>query len=145
VNVSVGATRTMRLRTKKAQYGNERESQTVRLVDASAFVLDWETNRGWLHSIKPDKRDAKFLSPDETVYGGKRISLTFRDVATFVDDGRIFGQGATAKTRDDARDTVAHEGDSLRLLEAFANENHDPEFDWDAWYGPGFDVAKCSV
>ena len=59
---------------------------------------------------------------DEIAFGGQRLSITFRTVATFVDEanGSLSGQGA-------------HLVDRGALLEAFCKENKTTA-DWDVLY-----------
>lgn len=158
VNVSFGATRTMTLRTKKFTPGEasgtgEKEipriTQHIRLPNASAFILGPISNANWLHSIRPDKRPDSEKTKDECLQNGERVSLTFRHIATFIDPKRnlIWGQGATAKTKDEASpilsgEEAANEGE--KLIIGFGKENHqnDESFDWDKVYGTGFDVVN---
>ncbi|PAV14774.1 isochorismatase family [Pyrrhoderma noxium] len=68
-----------------------------------------------------------------------------RDESIAVDEekGRgmvIWGQGATGKTREEARVVVNGGEEAASLLRAFGEENHSPSFDWDSAYGGGFDV-----
>lgn len=119
VNVSLGATRTMVLRDKR-----DRETQRIDLPHGSVFVLGWRTNRLFQHGIHPDRRTEREKRRDER--RGSRISLTFRSVATYLEQGRLVGQGAGPNT------------DRRALLDAFGQENRDPEFDWDRWYGEGW-------
>lgn len=145
VNVSFGAQRTMRLRTKKSDKadGSQRETQRVAMPHNSMFVLGPKSNTKWLHGIMPDKRIKSERSELENAYGGIRISLTFRHIATYLDAKcrTIWGQGATVKDQRDAGDVINDdEEENERLLRAFSRENHDPGFDWDHWYGEGFDV-----
>ncbi|KAI5116524.1 hypothetical protein M0805_000590 [Coniferiporia weirii] len=159
VNVSIGAQRTMTLRTKKDTKdtpsslrtkkdskhtpSSPRTKQSIPLPHNSAFIMGLATNAAWLHSIRPDRRPPTFKSAEETTHDGMRISLTFRTIGTFLsaDGTRIWGQGATGKTHDDAHAVLG--GGSERaeeLLAAFGVENHASEFDWKAAYGCGFDV-----
>jgi hypothetical protein len=151
VNVSFGAQRTMRLRTKrdskaKITSGDEdsqRETQRVAMPHNSMFVLGLKSNEKWLHGIMADKRLEAERSDVETAYSGARISLTFRHIATFLDakETVIWGQGATSKDQRGAADVVNNdEAESERMIRAFSRENHSNEFDWDEWYGEGFDV-----
>ncbi|KAJ5481253.1 hypothetical protein N7475_000065 [Penicillium sp. IBT 31633x] len=150
-NVSLGAERVMVLRTKTStsdpNKGMEsgRTSQRVSLPHNSLFVLGPKTNMRWLHGIRADKRPAAEKTAAEQAYGGQRISLTFRHIATFINPAtnRIWGQGAVSKTSDHARPVV--HGDSAeteRLIGAFGQENRATEFDWDTVYGGGFDVVN---
>jgi hypothetical protein len=157
VNLSLGARRTMTLRTKKDVTGNEqggdngdatgvqRTTQRVPLPNNSLFVMGLETNARWMHSVHTDKRPENTKDPVER---GPRISLrlTFRHIGTFLAplslspsspagqeqtqvQQDIFGQGATGKTRSEAR-PVAHGGEEAeRLLAAFGAVNHHSEFD----------------
>ncbi|KAF8253535.1 hypothetical protein K440DRAFT_657449 [Wilcoxina mikolae CBS 423.85] len=165
VNVSLGAQRTMILRMKKdppqqphseekriettevastpEDPGARRDMQRIPMPHNSMLVLGLETNQRWLHGIRQDKRAANIKSPVELAHNGERISLTFRHIATWLssDEQRIYGQGAPAKTAGDAHPVI--NGDSAsteKLLAAFGAENHRSDFDWDTYYGPGFDV-----
>lgn len=156
VNVSFGAQRTMRLRTKKAQSQEDdnrtpqeqpdqvpRTTQRVALPHNSLFVLGPDTNAKFLHSIQPDKRLASERSPAELAYSGMRISLTFRHIGTFLDASSsvIWGQGATAKDQRSASEVVNNDSDETEaLVRAFGAENRDPDFSWEEQYGDGFDV-----
>ncbi|KAA8892838.1 hypothetical protein FN846DRAFT_981614 [Sphaerosporella brunnea] len=165
VNVSLGAQRTMILRTKKnllspplapvngdtnspEESAKRRDMQRIPLPHNSMFVLGLETNQKWLHAIRQDKRAPNIKSPAELAYNGERISLTFRHIATYLshDESKIHGQGAQAKSADDARPVI--NGDSHpteKLLEAFGAENQQSDFDWNACYGSGFDVLHFQV
>ncbi len=154
VNVSFGAQRTMRLRTKKVasatksedtatEESGQRETQRVPMPHNSMFVLGLESNEKWLHGIMADKRMASERHEDEKAYNGIRISLTFRNIGTFLDprETTIWGHGATAKDKLDAADVInGDETENERLIRAFSKENHSSEFDWDEYYGEGFDV-----
>ncbi|RAR01786.1 isochorismatase family protein [Stemphylium lycopersici] len=157
VNVSFGAQRTMRLRKKKPQPHpaseptesstgtgtSTRETQRVAMPHNSMFVLGLASNAKWLHGIQPDKRDPLERSAPETSNNGMRISLTFRHIGTFLDakSRSIWGQGATSAAQRDAADVInGDDEDTKRLVTAFSRENHDAEFDWEDWYGDGFDV-----
>ncbi|KAH7348005.1 hypothetical protein BKA66DRAFT_432736 [Pyrenochaeta sp. MPI-SDFR-AT-0127] len=153
VNVSFGAQRTMRLRTKKNSTSkteeekkdddSQRITQRVAMPHNSMFVLGLKSNEKWLHGIMADKRLASERSEPETAYNGIRISLTFRHIGTFLDakESTIWGQGATAKDQRDAADVInGDEEENERLIRAFSRENHQNEFPWDEHYGAGFDV-----
>lgn len=155
VNVSFGAQRTMRLRTKKASKSNDdkseddtqRTTQRVHMPHNSIFVLGLKTNEKWLHGIMADKRSSSERSAAETAYNGIRISLTFRHIGTYLDarESIIWGQGATAKDQRDAADVINDDADEAeRLIRAFSRENHDASFDWDACYGEGFDLVHIN-
>ena len=153
VNVSFGAQRTMRLRTKKApgilrNHAGEmrpRITQLVPLPHGSVFIFGQESNKIWLHGINPDKRPTWERTALEQAFDGQRISLTFRWIGTFVDRPirKIWGQGATAKTKSEANDVVnGVEEQTEKMIRAFGIENHDPAFDWEGNYGHGFDVMN---
>ncbi len=152
-NVSLGAKRTMVLRTKRADKdpssveqsssSGGRKVQRAPLPHNSLCRMGLKTNMKWLHSIRQDKRADREKSPEELAYEGGRISLTFRLIGTFLDkdETKIWGQGATAKTFDDAKDVINGQTEgSIKMLRAFGTENHSSNFDWDAYYGEGFDV-----
>lgn len=176
VNVSFGAQRTMRLRTKKGYHPapntpvtestkvetrketddddldaaskrddstSERITQRIPMPHNSIFTLGLLTNGRWLHGINADKRRAEERSDAEKANNAQRISLTFRQIGTFLsrDETEIWGQGAKGKEKDLASMVVSgDEAETERMIRAFGRENHEWEFDWDGVYGEGFDV-----
>ena len=151
VNVSLGAQRSMTLRVKKSKHthGTDspsmRQSQRIKMPHNSVFVLGPQTNREWLHGVRADKRPTAEKSEDEKAFGGERISITFRQIGTFMSkkDKTIWGAGAKAKRRSHAgkistKDSVQMDA----MIQAFGNENHNADFDWDKYYGKGFDVVN---
>jgi alkylated DNA repair dioxygenase AlkB len=151
VNVSFGAQRTMRLRTKRSaksgpapdENTSARHTQRIAMPHNSIFVLGQDSNMRWLHGITQDKRLPADRSNLEKASNGMRISLTFRQIGTFLDsDTRlIWGQGATAKERSDANDVINNdEEETEKMIHAFGKENQNTEFDWTSIYGAGFDV-----
>lgn len=162
-NVSFGAQRTMRLRTKRPitdqgqttgdpnrvstartdDQTRARMTQRIPLPHNSMFVMGLKTNESWLHGIMPDKRPLLELSPAESAYGNMRISLTFRQIGTFLssDSRLIWGQGAVRKQKKKARPTINRNlRESKKLINAFGFENQSTVFDWDETYGSGSDV-----
>jgi nicotinamidase-related amidase/glutathione S-transferase/alkylated DNA repair dioxygenase AlkB len=148
-NISFGAQRTMRLRTKKSAKAGEddesgqRETQRVAMPHNSMFVLGLKTNERWLHGIMADKRMDAERSELEKACSGNRISLTFRHIGTLLDarESTMWGQGATAADQREAADVINDdEEESERMIRAFSQENQSSDFDWDKWYGSGFDV-----
>ncbi|PNH43720.1 hypothetical protein VD0004_g3794 [Verticillium dahliae] len=158
VNVSLGAERTMIFRTKRdakdpskktddIPEGAKRNTTRKQLPHNSLCRMGLVTNMRWLHAIRQDKRAERDKTAPELAFAGGRISLTFRQIGTFLDrDGTlIWGQGATGKTRADAHPVVNGQGpEAVAMLRAFGTENHASEFDWDAHYGQGFDVLHMS-
>lgn len=141
VNLSIGATRVMILRSKSDC--PTKIVQKITLPANSLFVMGWQTNLLFTHSIKTDKRMPRDKRPDEQIYHGQRISLTFRNIATFVTPtGIIFGQGATTKEPTSTKQVSSNEEECTLLLKAFGVENHCSCFDWDQYYGQGFDVVN---
>ncbi|PBP15748.1 isochorismatase [Diplocarpon rosae] len=151
-NVSLGAQRTMIFRTKRqttTETGAAEPRKTCRasLPHNSMCKVGLVTNMRWLHGIRQDKRMASEKVAEELAYQGGRISLTFRKIGTFLDKNqqKIWGQGATAKTREQAKTVInGHTPDAERMIRAFAEENQSAEFDWKATYGAGFDVLHMS-
>lgn len=146
VNFSLGAARTMILRHKK----DYTRRQDFKMPHNSLFVLGWNTNREWYHSIRPDRRPASEKSPDELAFFGERISLTLRTVATFVNrnTGLIYGQGGRYKTRQQAEENQSehYENDDMAMVHAFSAENHQSsEFDWNFHYGQGFNAVNFKI
>ncbi|RYP93622.1 hypothetical protein DL770_000254 [Monosporascus sp. CRB-9-2] len=159
-NVSLGAERTMVLRTKRQPKGKsvaesepaadelKRQVQRARLPHNSLCKMGLVTNMRWLHGIRQDKRLQREKSAEELAYDGGRISLTFRRIATFLDrDSRlIWGQGAAGKTKAEAHEVInGQTPDAVRMLQAFGRENQSTDFDWDEFYGAGFDVLHISA
>ncbi|EXM32257.1 hypothetical protein V3481_008048 [Fusarium oxysporum f. sp. vasinfectum] len=157
-NVSLGAERTMTFRTKRRDKDPSQEDltspttskrviQRARLPHNSLCRLGLKSNMKWLHAIRQDKRSKKEKSTAELAYEGGRISLTFRQIGTFLnrEETLIWGQGAKAKTLEDAHAVINGQStEAIELLKAFGTENHSSEFDWDANYGKGFDVLHMS-
>ncbi|KAK1827496.1 alpha-ketoglutarate-dependent dioxygenase alkB 2 [Podospora conica] len=149
-NVSLGAERTMVFRTKRPRKdaptpAPPRGIQRAPLPHNSLCRMGLETNMRWTHAIRQDKRADREKAPAEL---GARISLTFRRIGTFLDASQslIWGQGAVSKTRAGARPVVSGQTpDAVRLLQAFGAENNAAEFDWQTWYGAGFDVLHMGT
>lgn len=114
-NFSIGSKRTIILRDKD-KGKQPREAHRVPLKSNSVFVLGLATNRNYVHEIKRDRRRTEEKDDEERgeAFDGARISITFRDVSTFVDDktGALIGQGAAFGLADDGA-----------LLKAFRDEN----------------------
>ena len=154
VNVSIGATRSMTLRTKKASLGESkddedksRKNQKFPLPDRSMFVMGLETNAKWLHSVRHDNRPICTKSEEERYMNGERISLTFRNIGTFLGDGgtKIWGQGAVAKFAAEAGDVVTDQDEVEKLIDWFGRENQQSNFDWNGVYGQGSDVVNFTT
>ncbi|MCJ1322218.1 hypothetical protein MMC15_007565 [Xylographa vitiligo] len=152
VSVSLGAQRTMVLRTKRDQHLKNggatpggRQVQRIPLPHNSVFVLGPRTNRRWLHGIRPDKRDAREKSEEEKASNGERISITFRNIATFTDKSnrKIWGQGAVSKYRITAGTVSTNNSTEMdAMIEAFGKENQQSDFHWEAEYGEGFNAVN---
>jgi glutathione S-transferase len=126
----------------------QRRAQRAPLPHNSLCRMGLKTNMKWLHSIRQDKRADREKSGSELAYNGARISLTFRQIGTFLsqDESKIWGQGATAKSRDGAKEVInGQREESVQLLRAFGAENNSSVFDWDAHYGKGFDVLHLQA
>ncbi|EFQ34051.1 isochorismatase [Colletotrichum graminicola M1.001] len=158
-NVSLGAERTMVLRTKRrdkdpsstevpsGEDSKQRKTSRARLPHNSLCRMGLVTNMRWLHAIRQDKRADRDKTAPELAFSGGRISLTFRQIGTFLnrDSTLIWGQGATGKTREEAHAVInGQTPEAVRMLQAFGTENHSTEFEWDKYYGKGFDVLHMS-
>ncbi|PNP41692.1 hypothetical protein TGAMA5MH_06285 [Trichoderma gamsii] len=164
-NVSLGAERTMILRTKRLERDlsgtaaaaaaaaaaiskeEKRKIQRARLPHNSLCRMGLQTNMKWLHAIRRDKRADRDKSAAELAFSGRRISLTFRHIGTFLDRDEtiIWGQGATGRTRDTAHPiSNGQSPEAVKMIQAFGTENHASDFDWSAHYGRGFDVLHIS-
>lgn len=135
VNISFGATRVMILKTKPNV--TEKKVYKIDLPHNSVFVLGWRSNLEYTHSIKQDKRQRSLKRPDEVLYSEQRISMTLRSVATYYNlkTGEVFGQGAKKADSDECESS-----EEERMLFAFSDENKNADFDWDRWYGKGFNI-----
>lgn len=156
-NVSLGAQRTMVFRTKRLLKNPDdqeipeapapRQSCRAPLPHNSMCKVGLVTNMRWLHGVRQDKRMTSEKSPEELAFDGGRISLTFRQIGTFLnkDETKIWGQGAVAKSKAEARAVINGETvESTKMLKAFGKENQTAEFDWAESYGQGFDVLHIS-
>ena len=148
----------MVLRTKKDAMGQPsvandnspqaRLTQRIPLPHNSMFVLGLQTNSKWMHGIRQDKRLIMDKCPAETAFEGERISLTFRQIGTFLSETgtHMWGQGCKGKVKDDMRSVVVgDEQETAKMIHAFGQENQRSDFDWNAVYGEGFDVLHFTV
>ncbi len=122
-----------------------RQSQRIKMPHNSIFVLGPQTNREWLHGVRADKRPGREKTDEEKAFCGERVSITFRQIGTFMDEKKktIWGSGAKRKTKAQAGKIVIRDSAQMEaMINAFGKENHETEFDWDAEYGPGFDVVN---
>lgn len=148
IGLSLGATRSIILKSKEPGKGGEFVTQRLELPHGSLFVLGWQTNQEFQHGIRQDKRAEQEKRADEQRADGQRISLTMRTVATFLGpDGEVWGQGALRKTRGAAYDTepAPARAQAEEMLTAFGEENRSASFDWDAAYARGFDVLDFGL
>ncbi|KAH8902303.1 hypothetical protein BR93DRAFT_953972 [Coniochaeta sp. PMI_546] len=125
-----------------------RRIERASLPHNSLCRMGLATNMRWLHAIRQDKRLDREKSEAELAYGGQRISLTFRRIATFLDksQSRIWGQGAVAKSKDAARPVInGQTPEAVAMLRAFGAENHSSDFEWGRFYGEGFDVLNIKA
>ncbi|POS86716.1 hypothetical protein EPUL_000876 [Erysiphe pulchra] len=153
-NFSIGAQRNMVFRTKKLNKlddGIAVPRQIVRtpLPHNSLCIMGLDTNKYWLHGIRQDKRFGNIDTPKDLDldFQAARISLTFRKIGTFISDDDLFiwGQGATAKSKENACPIMNNNTSQMkRILEAFRMENRDSNFDWNTHYGSGFDLLHIS-
>ncbi|KAI0155397.1 hypothetical protein GGR52DRAFT_587140 [Hypoxylon sp. FL1284] len=160
-NVSLGAERTMMFRSKRqlksrdamgmvlasSPAPSKRRIQRIALPHNSLCKMGLKTNMRWLHSIRADRRPEFEKSDEQLAYDGGRISLTFRHIATFLDreSKLIWGQGATAKTREEAGRVINGEPSLSRgIVQKFSQENNTSDFDWNEAYGGGFDVLHIT-
>ena len=151
VNVSLGAQRVMTLRTKKVKpiletgSPSTRNTQRIPMPHNSVFILGSQSNREWLHGIRADKRPLHEKLEEEKAFKGERISLTFRQIGTFMNEDAqiIWGTGAKSKAKAQARPISREDAAQMEaMVIAFGRENHDVEFDWESEYGSGFDVVN---
>ncbi|KAM7187022.1 alpha-ketoglutarate-dependent dioxygenase alkB 2, partial [Rhypophila sp. PSN 637] len=160
-NVSLGAERTMVFRTKrppkldttvspndnlndKSTPQGPRKTERAPLPHNSLCRMGLQTNKRWLHAIRQDKRLDKEKSQQELSHSGQRISLTFRQIGTFLDNTqtKIWGQGAVSKSQSSPGHVLngQEHPETVKMLQAFGAENNNPDFDWSEKYGTGFNV-----
>ena len=139
----------MTLRTKKSNHGTDspslRQTQRIKMPHNSIFVLGPQTNREWLHGVRADKRPAAEKMNEEKAYEGERISITFRQIGTFMNkkEKTIWGSGAKSKSRQKAgKISTKDKAQMEAMIIAFGKENHNTDFDWEAQYGAGFNVIN---
>lgn len=139
----------MTLRTKKSKHGTDspsmRQTQRIKMPHNSIFVLGPQTNKEWLHGVRADKRPAVEKTDEEKAFEGERISITFRQIGTFMNkkEKTIWGSGAKNKSREKAGRISNRDNAQMEtMIIAFGKENHDTDFDWDAEYGSGFNVVN---
>ena len=139
----------MTLRTKKSEQAivgpSTRQTQRISMPHNSIFVLGPQTNEKWLHGVRADKRPAVEKTDEERAFEGERISITFRQIGTFMNqkEKMIWGSGAKSKTRQKAgRISTKDNAQMEAMVNAFGKENHSTNFDWDAEYGIGFNVVN---
>ena len=139
----------MTLRTKKSKHGTDspstRQTQRIKMPHNSVFVLGPQTNKEWLHGVRADKRPAVQKIDEEKAFEGERISITFRQIGTFMNKQEkvIWGSGAKSKSRQKAgRISIRDNAQMEAMVVAFGKENHSTDFDWDAEYGSGFNVIN---
>ena len=137
----------MRLRTKRSGFETDesiRQTQRIPMPHNSLFALGLVSNKLWLHGINPDKRLPAERNPAELAYNGRRISLTFRYIGTFLDkeEHLVWGQGAVGRSKDEARSVInGNEAETEKMIQAFSKENREGTgFVWREAYGSGFDV-----
>ncbi len=142
VNLSLGACRYMRIKNKIKNTNGSRESVKFPMENGSIFSMGLRTNKEFYHGIHQDMRPEKSKSLEELAFDSGRISMTFRNIGTFIDqDQKICGQGAKKIIGLD----YCPKSDALKMLKAFSFENHDNKFDWDINYGEGFNSIGLDV
>jgi nicotinamidase-related amidase/alkylated DNA repair dioxygenase AlkB len=133
-NLSLGSTRKMTFRSKITS-----EIINVTLKSNSILFIGMETNKKWLHEVKPDLRSNSLKTPDELAFQTQRMSLTFRTACTYfnIETNKLEGQGAP-KIYIDPNDCEKIEADKDNLIKAFGQENKLADFDWIEFYSSGF-------
>ena len=147
VNFSIGAARTIMFSKKKDKKRNGDGNIRILLKNNSAFVLGWDSNKEYLHGIKPDKRGDAEKTWQELAYNKERISFTFRNIATFLKIERdsaeymLIGQGASNTTYSGTNAKLEEEKDRKEMIAAFGIENRSSSFVWEELYGKGFNCT----
>jgi hypothetical protein len=134
------------------------ETTRISMPSNSAVLFDTTTNALYTHGVPRDKRDASQLRADERLFDTARISIVWRNIATFQCQRGLWGQGARCKSFAQLNDRRNNENDNddnnnddgrhdaaetQRLLAAFRAENNAADdFDWHHTYATGFDVLS---
>ena len=154
-NVSFGDTRVLKLKKKKSNIINNHVYINVPLEDNSCFVLGHKTNNLYRHGINTDKSRLK----KGILKVSGRISLTFREISTFIstkpikntdlgicicikcdrcidtyseyDNIYICGQGCPKINNN----SISFEKNMQKLHALFSLENSLNNFNWDLEYG----------
>lgn len=133
-NLSLGSTRKMTFRSKTTS-----DTINITLKSNSILFIGMETNKKWLHEVKPDLRDSSVKTPDELAFQTQRMSFTFRTACTYFNTqtNKLEGQGSP-KYYIDPNDYEKMETDKDNLIKAFGQENKLADFDWNEFYSSGF-------
>jgi alkylated DNA repair dioxygenase AlkB len=136
VNLSLGATRVMRVQSKQ----DPSIVEMIEMPHNSAVLFNTHANQRWLHSVPACAKRGAELTADDLLHDGARISIVFRAIATqLTADDRLLGQGA--KPGGVSVDTGRAE--TAALLAAFRDQNRQgAEFDWAQAYGGGSNVVR---
>lgn len=139
-NLSLGSTRKFTLTSKI----DSNHVINISLKSNSILFIGMETNKKWLHEVKPDKRPKHLKTLDEISFDTQRMSLTFRTASTFynVKTKTLHGQGAP-KIILNLDEPEKLEIEKNRLIKAFSMENKLADFDWIEYYSTGFNVMSC--
>lgn len=124
---SAGTTRVMKMRRKRKDEKGVYEIQNVNLPHDSAFVLTLDENRLYTHGIR---KNCNISEP--------RISLTFRNIATFFDPKNKVVTGKGSVLADTSGMTLTE------LLHSWKDENARDDFTWDELYEKGFGKYNLS-
>lgn len=138
-NLSLGSTRNMTFKSK-----SNNSIINITLKSNSILFIGMETNKRWLHEVKPDLRPEHLKKTDELAYQTQRMSLTFRTVCTYhnIITNKLEGQGAP-KVNIEPNDNEKICLDKQNLIKAFGQENKQSNFDWEEFYSQGF-YSMCT-
>lgn len=149
-NLSLGSTRKMTFRSKTTS-----EIVNITLKSNSILFIGMETNKKWLHEVKPDLRDNLYKTTDELAFSTQRISLTFRTACTFFNTStnKLEGQGSPKKIIETDNTDNTNNTDNIyieklkldkqNLIKAFGQENKRADFNWNEFYSDGF-YSMCT-
>jgi hypothetical protein len=139
VNVSFGVTRKLTLKSKFCDILGNKDIININMTHGSMFVLGANTNRFYTHGIKPDKRPTmlkNLTKPDEIIYDDQRISLTFRNIGTFIKNNNTI-YGVCYKQNTDTDTNIDSENEKNMLI-AFGKENKCYQYSSEQIYCNGF-------
>ena len=141
INISIGASRTMILKSKKIYQQNIQQSAQhiyykTKLIHGSCYTLSLAENQQFLHAIKCDKRIINLKDNDELYNYGERISITFRKIITYHNPltGYLYKEINNQIDTNHAYESSVQAKDKNLMYQAFSLENKESNLVYDQIY-----------